>query len=1262
MNLEAKTVHPFFSKPPNGQVPNPSQPKNNASANNVQDAPESTDTDSKPSKGRKKRAPTNDGVKEKNFVSHLKNQASLDRFTRPPPAQATNGDIVDGISDSVEISLEVDPNHDRRKRQKTQSPEPLLDSSALAQLEPTSLDWHQQLQIQVDGPTDLDLRPNTHVHTDVNMTGVPEAIEYDQKEHSNTSTTPSTPSLPTHPEPVAVPSEPPLDEPKNVTPKKQIKITKSGRLVSSPPRLAVDPISPPKKRRGRKPKHAKVLPTVTVIKYGTDPASRSAIGQKIEEILSAKRKSTKREASQKNAQPKPAASSKVTHPFFLGKAQKDAPPVKVVTELPAATPRKSAVTPGKLRAETRRDESPEPTSFYHRGLQTSKAGKQSGLNEPLWPTSENVHVRNMEPTNLPTRLDNSNCVQLALRPRKMKNAVVSLPGHEYMIARLALDLSKDQTRKNQDRTTEFAPPQDVRLPTRLLTTGPNIKRRVHEQLLARSPSLAITGQQQSFHRAVVDLLRQIEYNLTPFDEGKCEVQSWTQKYSPKSSAHVLQTGTDAVVLKDWLQSLTVMTVSGASKTAATVDVKQPPRKKRKKAFDDFIVPDDEEEEEEDMVMLPHVEGRSYMELGSFRRPQWTRDKNVILISGPHGCGKSATVHAVAKEMGFEVFEIHAGMRRSGKDIQDKVGDMTGNHLVNHKRNAASIQEPSQPVENAEEEHVDALEKDISSGRQGTMTSFFQAKAKATVPKPKPQPHEIKKVAPSPAQATLPLTTTSRTSQKQSLILIEEADILFDEDQQFWAQITKIASLSKRPIVITCNDERQIPMHDLPLAAVLRLQPPPVELATDYLLVLAGREGHILARQAVKELYQSKGCDLRASIMELDFWCQMSVGDRKGGLEWTYQRWPPGKDVDKHGQTLRVASEGTYQSGMGWLSHNIFEASTNTAFDKEEELLQEVWTDWGISPSDWGAPMMSNQQMLNTQNAEPSHRLQALDSLDAYTESLSAADIFSRVDLPSYSPSHTQPTDASQPPIPEKSRQNYTLAAPLLQIDHTTDFLHLSTALTLQTHLLIHRTYPALSQTRCTPSPSPSSPTSEPAYAKAILRHEQLKTSKQHLTRADFAAALDCLAAPPDQLMPERTSFTLTPSSFDRNFSIITLDLAPYVRSIVAHEQSLEQIRARMSDVLGPTTTTTTTTGGLGPARKPRTTRASRVALEGGVRESKRRERWFEALGEFEGVMRTGGRTWAGMGWRGEEKDEVASLVGSERDGEFEVDEDYVMGG
>ncbi|KAF7570441.1 AAA multi-domain protein [Pyrenophora tritici-repentis] len=1136
MNLESKTVHPFFSKSSSTHAPESvdptTEPKNDDAHENTETT-ETTETNPKAGPGRKKRPRKTDGVKDKNSGSHMRNQASLDRFTRPP-TQGAEGNTMHSTDTSAEASLDVDPNHDRRKRQKTASPDPLLEPPPSAQPQPDSLDWHQQLQVQAEGPMGLQGTTAPLKHTDLTMVGIVEEPTHKLEEESGLPLAPSTPPSTALPGTETSLSEPVLDDPKKVIPKKQIKISKSGKLLSSPPKPAMEPEASLKKRRGRKPTKAKILPTVTVISYGTDATSRATIGQKIEDIMNAQKTSKTRTATQNKAPPKPTAPTKNTHPFFRGKAQKDAPPAKVTAELPPPNPRKSACTPGKLRAEALRDRSPEPVHAFNSGLRTNKDGKQSGLNEAVWPTGENAHVRNMDTTNREPLLDNSACVQLALRPRKLKNAVVTVPNREDLVARLVHDLLSHRISPDDQSTSQPGHTEGARLPTRLLTTGVEIQRRIREQLLAKVSTSGIRAP----HPAIKDLFDEIEHTLTPFDEGRCEVLPWTQKYAPKTASHVLQTGKDAIVLKDWLQSLT--------------------------------------------VLAP----------GSYKLPQWSRNKNVVLISGPHGSGKSATVHAVAKELGFEVFEINAGMRRSGKDIQDKVGDMTANHLVNHKRRAASIQESMQVDEDTDDDRMDmALEKDISSGRQGTMTSFFQAKPGAATAKPKPKVRvpEVKKTTAPAAQSTLPLVQGSRNSQKQSLILVEEADILFDEDQQFWAQIIKIASLSKRPIVITCNDERQIPMHDLPLAAILRLQPAPMDVATDYLLILAGKEGHILERQAVRDLYESKDHDLRASIMELDLWCQMSVGDRKGGLEWMYQRWPAGKDMDEHGRTLRVASEGTYKSGMGWLSHDVFQTRSNAAFDKQEELLQEIWAEWGISPSAWTASLRNEQHPRPTHNSEPSSSIEQLKRLDAYADSLSAADIFCRVDLPNYETDHDQPIDATQPPHPRK------------------------------------KTLP----------PLPSSSLATPNVPRSPL------------TRPVFASALDCLAAPPDQLLAERTSFTLTPSSFDRTFSIITLDLAPYVRSIVAHEQMLEDQRLRLGTLL--------TAGGNG--KRARTTRASRVALEGGVRETKRRDRWFEAGVDFEAVMRTAGECWAGMGWRGEGGDEegTASAAGTMVDGDVEME-------
>lgn len=624
---------------------------------------------------------------------------------------------------------------------------------------------------------------------------------------------------------------------------------------------------------------------------------------------------------------------------------------------------------------------------------------------------------------------------------------------------------------------------------------------------------------------------------------------------------------------------------------------------------------------------------SLVETRSFRIPRWTRNKNVVVISGPQGCGKSATVLAVARELDFEIFEINSGSRRSGKDIQDKVGDMTANHLVNHKRNDAPTTGPVL-VQDEDEISNATVQKDIDSGRQGTMMNFFKAKPiSASKPvRPAKAEQEPNPTNVSSTQTVLPLKQSSKKSQKQSLILFEEADILFEEDQQFWTQVIKLASHSKRPIIVTCNDERQIPVQDLPLAALLRLRPAPIDLASNYMLALAGREGHILDYEPVVDLYLSRNCDLRASISELDFWCQMSVGDRKGGLEWMYQRWPPGKDTDAEGRLLRVASEGTFRSGMGVLSHDTFESSNSPSFDKEEELMSEVWRDWGVSPSAWSCP--------SSVPAAPSvfnDNIKDLEDIESYTEALSSVDMYCRVALPSYEHNFSERTDPTEPMITRKSCLSYTLAAPLLQVDHQSDFSELDTTIYIQTLLRAEQSCGKAPMTlRADNSPRP---TSEYEYTRRILKKRAEKAMKNTLTRVDFSSAFDILADPPDATLPGGTSFNLTASSFDRSFRIITHDLAPYVRSIVAHEQVLEEQRIRLSNLLSQ--------GGNG--KRQRTTRASRVAIEGGARETKRRERWFDEDLGFAQVMATAGPEWAGLGWKGERHDAeegTCSLAGS----------------
>ncbi|KAL5430195.1 hypothetical protein PMIN07_010248 [Paraphaeosphaeria minitans] len=1218
MNLEDKQhVHPFFSKTHKHTASEQQPPAIEAPADDAHDDPD-YEQHEKAGQGQEgKRGPKPGGANEKKEGAVGQRQSLMEKFTQSARNQpATEGAQLDTETRPEEPNLEEDPNKGRRKRRKTRSSSPTRGGTTPDHVpKDAPLDWQQQLELQAG----LSTAPHPTPYR-------PEALSNgdDVNGPTNGYGRPATPPNDAALKPGASPTRDSISASatSRPSPKKKIKISRSGKLVSSPPGAGPETTTP-KRLRGRKAK-LKVIPTVTVIRYGQTAESRCTIGERIEAIFRAE-KSTLRLVTPKKAPPKSSAPPRPTHPFFLGKA---APKTDGATareqatvDQPLPSPRaqkRTAATPGKLRLEIQSFHSSDNPPILE--TRTNRPPKQAGLVEAAWPAMDTAHVRNLDVT----ALDASTLPPTTSpKARKLKNKVPAVSPDEDVISRLAAQLGPSFHKQNDATRSNFAPPDDVRLPARLLTTGVNIQEKIRTQIASLSPS---SERGNSAHAAVSALLAGIEDNLTAFDLGKCEPLAWAQKYAPKSTSHVLQLGQEPATLRNWLQNHTVLAVSG--KHSGENAVGKPPKKKRKTVEDDFIVDSDEEEEEEMIELYEEDSGNHERTFApaSERRARWTRNKNVVLISGPHGCGKSAMIQAVAKDLGFEIFEIHSGSRRSGKDIQDKVGDMTANHLVSHNRNETVAKPEEIPANGTDtERHSDALRKDLDSGRQDTVVSFFKSKG-PVMEKSKPQPkakEPTKKVTLS-GQATLSLGQSQRKSQKQSLILFEEADVLYDEDQGFWAQVTKLASHSKRPIIITCTDEALIPMHELPLAAILRVSPPPVSLATDYMVAMAGHEGHILRRDAVSTLYRLKNCDLRASITELNFWCQMSVGDRKGGLEWVYQRWPPGKDVDESGRPLRVASEGTFVPGMGCLSHNLFESHDHIGFDHTEELLKETWEEWDVKPNEWSGHY--NVEAVSEDQSRG--KVDALKRLEAIIDSTSAADAFCSAAMPSYEQYFQERTDPSLPHLTDKIRLSYTLAAPVLQVDHVTDFGQFDTRMLTQTHLQIQRACGGRPVLVLDAEQAMSIPCTEQGFTSALLDHKDRQRCEIQLSRPDFSRAFDLLANPPDSHPALGTSYNLIASSFDRTFRIVTEDLAPYVRSIVASELVLETQRIRLGNLLSE--------GGRSGSKRQRTTRAARTALEGGTRDTKRRERWFGAELNRTLVMGTAGQGWAGLGSGGVE--------------------------
>lgn len=140
-------------------------------------------------------------------------------------------------------------------------------------------------------------------------------------------------------------------------------------------------------------------------------------------------------------------------------------------------------------------------------------------------------------------------------------------------------------------------------------------------------------------------------------------------------------------------------------------------------------------------------------------PEFKSLKNTAILLGPSGSGKTSTVYLLANELGYNVIELNASSKRTGKIAFSKLQEATQSHGVQSKENNSAIVNESankkKKMKNKKEKGVDE-EKNIS--------------------------------------------------KKLSLILIEDIDIVFDEDDGLISTLSQMVQTSKRPIIFTCCDE------------------------------------------------------------------------------------------------------------------------------------------------------------------------------------------------------------------------------------------------------------------------------------------------------------------------------------------------------------------------------------------------------------------------------------------------------------------------
>lgn len=1085
-----------------------------------------------------------------------------------------------------------------------------------------------------------------------------QAVEGDSTNTSLQKLRQSDQALPGSPDIAFSPTNGPVAQPEPPRPQKILKFDPKTGTIGPPPKLqqpseevaaAVKPAVKPavKSRRGKPASGALAPRRVVHILYGSDEDSRQRIAKAIEDICSRVHPTPSSATAQPNSVPlkteeaepaleaaepprKPAVKSltsqpdkKPTHPFFSNKPKSKSKPEAAsasTTSIKYGPSSKSSSKSNSIFTTTPcspKQTHQQPKAKFNVPHFGPKSGvlKTPGAQDPAWPWKGMVHIYGDDRDEASSG-DNTPH-PMANTGRKDKETEINLAPDESVLSNVTAsmgleDLAEELKSLNTD---EFQPPPStLRVPGKHFESGKKLQSRVR-------PELRTWLSGKDAHPAIVDAYNSLASSMSAFDRSKCETTSWAQKYAPLSAAQVLQCGNEAEMLRDWLQTLKIMSVDkGSSETLPTKTKQGAPVKKvrKRKKLGDFIVSSDEDPFGLDEVSETEAD---WSPSGGQGGPKKTvvragsKEKgrlfNTVLISGPHGCGKTATVHAIARELDFEIFEINPGARRSGRDILEKIGDMTRNHLVQHQQDNTVSGDAETPD--------DEVVRDPKSGKQGMMTKFFKPKTEVANAKGQQLPTN-----PSAAKST---TKPTPKGQKQSLILLEEVDILYEEDKQFWSTVIGLMVQSKRPFILTCNEEKLVPLHNLNLHGIFRFSKPPKDLAIDLLLLIAANEGHALRRQAVEALFDSRHHDLRASITELNYWCQIGIGDPKGGFDWIYRRWPTGVDVDEEGNKIRVVSTDTYKPGMGWLGRDPLLAPS-AYFSVEDEVRQQTWDCWGL---DTETPDVILDRTSTDAPISGRKRLEALEAVDDLTDSLSLADACS---LGSYSSHNGIAINPELPDLPSKTREDFVVGRHLLDAEPLAHYNPTSLHIAASIKRLARRRFSSASE----------QPEGDDMWTDDTAM-ETIRDSFAHppyevptTTRYDYCVAFDPLAEG-----ASHPGGGLDPSVFDRTMEMITLDVAPYVRSIVAYDQKLQKERLSRSNLLSE---------GGNPKKRMRTTRAAYSAMEGGVRASTRREKYFTADINPILVMRTGGSDWGVASGvpKGEQQDSRSSVSVSADEG------------
>lgn len=227
-------------------------------------------------------------------------------------------------------------------------------------------------------------------------------------------------------------------------------------------------------------------------------------------------------------------------------------------------------------------------------------------------------------------------------------------------------------------------------------------------------------------------------------------------------------------------------------------------------------------------------------------------KNVLLVTGPVGSGKSAAIYACAKEQGFQVIEVNASDWRNGALLKQKFGEAVGSHWLKRSQESpmGKLHVKSTPVIS-----TGAAAQDLNNGVVEVI-SLSEEEDYGNV-------------------GSQYLSNSQLSCDKgdiKTLILFEDVDVTLCDDRGFISTIQQLADTGKRPMILTSNNESPPLPDNLDREEVCFTMPSLKELAHHIHLVCFAEKSSVQPNLIERCIEFCKG-DIRKTLMHLQFWCQ-----------------------------------------------------------------------------------------------------------------------------------------------------------------------------------------------------------------------------------------------------------------------------------------------------------------------------------------------------------------------------------------------------